>query len=480
MGPHASAMLDSQREESTCQPARRIDIWRFLALAALGPLVTGYAVVAALLALVAALATHSDFSTIGVLLAAGPAWLAAFQVPLDIAGHELGALPLLPTIGLLLLVARTAVEVADRLVATVHLGWVILTIAVAHGAFGAVLTMATAAGPATAAIPAGGCGPAVLAGAAATLRLAHRYPLVDRLRDRVPPVVLAGARTGLIGLVLLLTAGAAIMAFGLAVSATTATELFRQAAPGIGNGIGMLMLSVCYLPNAVLAGLAFLTGPGLSIGDFSVGPLRFLGGEVPSVPLLAALPDGEAQWWPLVFVLPAGIGVLVGWSLRACSETPWRRIAAVGIAALVAGSTSVPLGAAAGGALADGPFGPVTVHPWQLGAAVVLWLAGPGALAAWWTGVRPIRDVPVPVADDEEPVAAPSSADDETEIEPAVEVLPEDADDVKETAEDGEGQADPADSADTPAAEPPPDTPDNASESATDGQPDALTDRQET
>ena len=72
---------------------------RVLLAVALGPLITGYAVVAALLALITVTAENTQFSTLDVLLAAGPGWLAAHQVPIAINGHPLGLLPLLPAIG---------------------------------------------------------------------------------------------------------------------------------------------------------------------------------------------------------------------------------------------------------------------------------------------------------------------------------------------------------------------------------------------
>ena len=95
MAPHLSRVdtagteLDGAESE-TIDPSARSGRWWLLLVVALGPLITGYAAVAALLALVTAAAANADFSTSGVLLAAGPGWLAAHQVPLDIAGGRLG------------------------------------------------------------------------------------------------------------------------------------------------------------------------------------------------------------------------------------------------------------------------------------------------------------------------------------------------------------------------------------------------------
>src|ERR1044072_5089440 len=75
---------------------------RVLTFAALGSIVTGYAAVGAPLALVVGIPPLPPSSPPGVVAAALPGWLAAHQVPLSIGGFELGVLPLLPTIVLML------------------------------------------------------------------------------------------------------------------------------------------------------------------------------------------------------------------------------------------------------------------------------------------------------------------------------------------------------------------------------------------
>ncbi|MGH3949578.1 MAG: cell division protein PerM, partial [Pseudonocardiaceae bacterium] len=92
-----------------------VDRVRVLLAAAAWPLLTGYAAIVALLAVVNALATQAEFSVPGVLLAAGPGWLAAYQVPLTIDGQQLGVLPLVLTVGVGVLVARSAGYAAERL-----------------------------------------------------------------------------------------------------------------------------------------------------------------------------------------------------------------------------------------------------------------------------------------------------------------------------------------------------------------------------
>src|SRR5690348_11602157 len=113
---------------------------RVLVGVALGPLIVGYLSVAAVLALVVAAATRAHFATSDILAAAMPGWLGACQVPLTLGGDHLGALPLLPTLGVVLFVGRTAANAADRLLAetTRDVVPILVTVGVSHATLGVV------------------------------------------------------------------------------------------------------------------------------------------------------------------------------------------------------------------------------------------------------------------------------------------------------------------------------------------------------
>jgi len=415
---------------------------RVLVGAALGPLIVGYLSVAAVLALVVAVATRSHFSTPGVLAAAMPGWLGAFQVPLTLGGDHLGALPLLPTLGMVLLVGRTAANAADRLLAesTRDVVPVLVTVGVSHATLGVVFAGVTS----TASVVPSLLVPGLLSAASAALGLARRGYFGDVL-GRLDVLVVRGLRAGLLGLVALLGIGALLLVVGLGASFTTATALFNAGAPGLGNGLGMFLLSAAYLPNGVIGGVAFVTGPGIGIGTFSAAPLHFGGGPLPAVPLLAALPESGAGWWPVLVLLPLGVGALVGWVLRDACEDPIARLRTVGGAAVVVSAGCVLLALGAGGRLANGPFNPLTMHPWSLGLAVLLCVALPAATVAWWTGPRL--------------ELAPSRGllDDAIEAEAAAEESAEDpVDEEPETVEDSidEPEAEPAEEGPEPDDEP--------------------------
>ncbi|HEX4703673.1 MAG TPA: DUF6350 family protein [Pseudonocardiaceae bacterium] len=358
---------------------------RAILVAAVGPLVAGYAGIAVVLALVTATAHGTTFSVPGVLLAAGPVWLAGYHVPVDITGHELGVLPLLLTALLLALVARSAGNAARRidLAGPRPAARVIVPIAAVHAVFAVLIALLCSAGPLSVSPVLAFFVAGMLAAVAATIGVARPCGLVEIALSRADHATETGLRAGVLAVGGLVAVSTVVFAVGLITSWSTSAHLFRIAAPGVGSGLGMLLLSVAYLPNALIGTLSFTTGPGFGIGTVSIAQWRFHGGPLPAVPLLAPLPAAVGPWWIFLMLLPAGVGVLVG---RACRGVTDGRLRAVLVAALAAGVSWLVLAALAGGALAGGPFDPVTVPAGSLGVSVFLFVAIPGALTVWLTG----------------------------------------------------------------------------------------------
>ncbi|HEV2779920.1 MAG TPA: DUF6350 family protein [Actinophytocola sp.] len=378
---------------------------RVLAMITLGPLITGYAAVAAVLALVTAAASKAHFSTAGVLSSAMPGWLAAHQVPLRIEGHDLGALPLLPSIAAVVLLARTASGAAQRLdlYTPAQAGQVVLAITGGHAAFGLALGLLCAGGPATVDPLAAFYYPALLAAAASVAGVARHGGLLELALERVDEVAMRGLRVGVLAVVVLLAAGALALTLGLVTSVPTVRDIFARNASGFGSGLGMLLLSVGYLPNGVIAGTSFVAGSGFAMGEISVAPLDFAGGPVPGLPLLAALPESPAVWWPVLLVLPVAVGVLVGRLLRDVATEPVARLRAVAVATGVVALSFVILAGSAGGPLGGGRFDPVDLRAASLSLALVAWVGLVGAAVAWFGGGWAALDGPSGLLDDAEP-----------------------------------------------------------------------------
>jgi Family of unknown function (DUF6350) len=363
------------------------DSRRVLVLAAIGPIVTGYVGIAALLGLITVTAPGAAMSLPGVLTAAVPAWLAAYHVPVDIAGHELGVLPLLPTAVLLLLVARVAGNAARRLDLTGprSAGTVIGPIALAHAIFATAFAFLFNG---TASPVLAFCITGALSGAAATVGVAGPCTLLPAALRRADHATETGLRAGILAVLGLAAVGVVVFAVGLIASWSTSAQLFRVAAPGFGSGLGMLLLSVAYLPNVLIATLSFAAGPGFGIGAVSVAQWHFRAGPLPAVPLLAPLPAVEGHWWVFLMLLPAAVGVLTGLACRHLTDLAGR-FRAVLVAALVTSVSWLILAALAGGPLAGGPFGPVLVPAGSLAVSAFLAIAIPGALTVWLAGRTP-------------------------------------------------------------------------------------------
>jgi hypothetical protein len=242
-----------------------------------------------------------------------------------------------------------------------------------------------------------GC--AAVSGVAATIGVAQRCGLVEVLIDRIDPVARRGMRAGLLALFVLGGTGALVVALGLAFSWSTTSSLFTG--DSIGVGLGLWLLCLGYLPNAIIGALSYVVGAGFSIGDVAMTPMRFSGGPVPAVPLLAALPEQQLSFLPGLLLLPLLLGGLVGWYCRKISDRPSTRMRAVLVAGVTVAVTALVLAAVAGGTLGAGVFTPVTVPAGLLAVLVLGWIVVPGSFVAYFAGVRPKR-VPAEAPDIEQ------------------------------------------------------------------------------
>ncbi|MCP2301958.1 cell division protein PerM [Actinokineospora globicatena] len=445
--PHTDLLEAVEQDRAEIARSTRV---RVLAVAAVGPVLTGYAAVAAVLALVTAIAARALFTTTGVLAAAVPGWLGAYQVPVRIEGHELGALPLLPTLLALVLVWRTAASAAERLGVETprEAAQVVGAIVGAHAAVGLSLALLCSGGTVTIDPLAGLYYPALLSGIAAVAGVLPRAGLSRVLSERMDAVALRGLRAGLLAVAALLAAGALVLTLALALSFSTVRHLF--AIEDFGGGIGMLLLSLGYLPNAVVAATAFSAGPGFALGSVVVSPMDFTGGTVPPLPLLGALPEQGQAWWLVLFAFPAAVGTLVGWVLREVDESPKVRVRAVVVASVVVAMAFAVLGGAAGGALGGGPFDPLDLRAAWLSVALVAWVAVPGAVVAWTAGPQPLRVEPEPEPEPDSDLDSDFDEDDLDDLDDS-----DDADDSDDDLQDsGAAELTEDEAEDDPAEEP--------------------------
>ena len=361
--------------------AEGLDRLRVLLAGAMGTVIVSYTLLVPAAAGVV-LTAGAGISIDGAFAAAIPLWLAAHLIPLVLGGQPLSVLPLLPTALVGLVVAAGAGWAVRRLGGRLRTdaGAVLATFAGAHSAV-AVLGSAllpraaeVAAAPWAALVSSG-----LVAGAAATVGVVRVCGLPEHWRrpdwaeDAVQ--VAAVAVTGLVVL------GALALVAGLVLAAPEVADAYGDLAPGPGAGVGVTLLALAYLPNAVLAGLAWVAGAGFTVGSATVSPFGVSVGEPSVFPLLAALPVGAPPTWAaLVLAGPVGVGLLTGVVARRSGPLGPQ---VAGGAAVVAAIGVGMLAAVAGGRLAAGPYDPVRIPVELLVPAVLLLVGAPALLVAF-------------------------------------------------------------------------------------------------
>ncbi len=93
--------------------------------------------------------------------------------------------------------------------------------------------------------------------------------------------------------------------------------------PGIFGSLLLFALNAFYLPNAALAILGYFTGTGFAIGAGTlVSPFVHRLGELPALPLLAALPTTSSRWALIAVALVVAVGAALAiWAQSASTAT---------------------------------------------------------------------------------------------------------------------------------------------------------------
>lgn len=194
------------------------------------------------------------------------------------------------------------------------------------------------------------------------------------------------------GLLAVVAGGAATLAISLAIDTGRYAELSRAVAPTAMGAVGLTLLGVLVLPNAVIYAAAVGVGPGFALGrGTGVGALGVDLDTVPALPLLAALPDGGTPPYAALLI-PVLAGLTIGVVLvrRLDAEDDRGPLAMAGWAAVAGLGVAVLLGVVsylAGGPLGGGMLATVGPSGWVVGVVAAAELsvlaAGTAAIAHW-------------------------------------------------------------------------------------------------
>ncbi|MDR3069081.1 MAG: DUF6350 family protein [Cellulomonas sp.] len=192
---------------------------------------------------------------------------------------------------------------------------------------------------------------------------------------RLSSPVAAGLRAAVLAGALIVALAGLLVAAWVVVGSGTVGEVVRGLSLDPVGGVVYAVAQLAYLPNFLVWAVAWLSGAGFVVGSGTrFAPDEVIGGPMPAVPLLGALPTWSgpaclALVAPAVLVL---VGVVIGICLhrRAPVGAWWHQLAAVGTCALAVAVTTAVLVVAASGSAGPGRLSVVGAVWWQVGPLV--------------------------------------------------------------------------------------------------------------
>ncbi|BBY82067.1 hypothetical protein H7I53_10565 [Mycolicibacterium pulveris] len=405
---------------------------RELLRVAFGPSIIALVLIAAVV-LIQLLIANSEMT--GAFGATASMWLGVHLVPVSIGGAELGVLPLLPTLVMIWGTARTTAAATSPQSSWFVTRWVVgsalggplliaaICLAVVHDAASVLTDLQTpnALRAFGSVLAVHAIGAAVGVGSRVGRRLLDASPLPEWLPDAI--------RAATAGVLALLGLSGAVAAGSLIVHWSTMHDLFGITESTFGQ-LSLAALSILYIPNVLVGTAAVAVGSSAHIGLATFSSFTVFGGDIPALPVLAAVPTPPlGPVWVALLIVAAVSGVAIG---QQCARRPLPLLPALlklVVAAALAAVTMALLGHAGGGRL--GNFGDVGVDQTTFGPAVFLWFVAIGGLTVAMSGGvarRPKAPKPAP---EPEPEAQPESepepeleADDDGDVEPEPEPEP--------------------------------------------------------
>lgn len=371
-------------------------------------------------------------------------WFVLHGVPVTFQGVTLGALPLLPPIGVAALIAwRVRAATRERvslLDLYVIFGLVVLIPFTLSAVAWFMVDDAAAVFPVEPpAIHKALLIPVFVHVAGMACGMSGRLWKALLARIGAPESLFDAARATVHLSLRLFGAAAVVYLILLAAGYTRLGDLLEQfPVLGAGGGMALVLLSVLYLPNAAISTLAVLLGAPFDIAQGGVSLFSASLVPLPPFPLFAAIPGEIPGWAPVLLAVPAAVIIHFVLSRR----LDWAEVLIA--AALAAGLSAVAALMTGGDVGAYGWIGP---HPWFLALAYGLWVAvvaGAAWLIAQFTQRKDEPEPepePVVIADEDTPEVIEAEVETEPE-EPEDEEDPEEETDGEEEEEGEEGDVD--------------------------------------
>jgi hypothetical protein len=322
-------------------------------------------------------------------------WLAGHRVPLHVEGGTVVLAPLGLTLGMSWLVARAAAVLArgQHVDDPRDVGIVALAVGLPYGvlaAFVAAAAHSTQVQPAPAMALVGGV---ILGVLSAAWGAARGVGLVRVCWSRMPTTVGRTVAAGLASSGVLVVGGLLLVMVSLATHGAAVWSGVTDLGGGaVGAGV-LVTLDLVLVPNAALAAVGYLSGPGFAVGGattVSIGAVH--SGGLPALPLVAAVPHSPAGLVVDAMVLATIVvaGLVAAVAVARLGERLLRTMLLAAGCGAVAGLTIAMLVAVAGGSAGPGRMNTVGASPWQTGLAVAAEVAvvacGAAGAMTWQRG----------------------------------------------------------------------------------------------
>lgn len=211
--------------------------------------------------------------------------------------------------------------------------------------------------------------------------------------SRLPPLARTGATAGVVALAVVVGASGLLTAGWIITGRERTAEVLTALSGDAVSNVVLVVSQLAVLPNLALWAVAWLAGPGFSVGAETLySPAAVVPAPLPAVPLLGALPEqagGVQSWAPAVVVLA---GTVAGWYLhrRWAGRRWWEPCVGAWCGAAVAGVGAGLLVLAASGAVGPGRMTQVGASATAVGLLVFVEVAV-GMLIVAVPLSRPVR-----------------------------------------------------------------------------------------
>lgn len=119
---------------------------------------------------------------------------------------------------------------------------------------------------------------------------------------------------GFLGYVAAVGISGLLLTINMGLHWTEVANVYQELRPGPIGSAALTLVQLALIPNASFWVLSWVSGGGFTLGSGStLSSLETTVGPLPSIPMLASIPSGDASNHWLFMLIPVAAGILAGW-----------------------------------------------------------------------------------------------------------------------------------------------------------------------